>query len=197
LPTRLLGALPKRSRLKRLRKRALDVLVLLWHHAESMSPATRSRWQWTWVGDDSVFRKYGQDLALAGNWYSGQHKRVVSGLDGVLMLVVIGDGNLVVPVDFAVRRSDSKGPRARCRNKLEWAQVMLDQSQGALARRSVPMPAPIAVADSGFSDSKLMPHVRQTPQGILLVQGKSPYAFTMAGGQKGKVPDLITGAWWS
>jgi DDE superfamily endonuclease len=196
LPSRILGVLPKRSWLKRLRKLALDILVPLWRHVESMSPATRSRWQWTWVWDDSVFRKYGQDFELVGNWYSGQHKRVVSGIDGVLMIVVIGDGKLVVPVDFAVRRPDPTGPGARCRNKLEWAQVMLDQSQGALLRRGLQLPAPLAAADSWFSDSKLMRHVSNSYQGTLLVQGKATYAFTLAGGQKVKGADLIKGEQW-
>lgn len=178
MPSHLLSALPKRSWLKRLRTLALDVLVPLWRRIESMSPATRSRWQWTWVWDDSVFRKYGQDFALVGNWYSGQHKRVVPGIDGVLLIVVIGDGTLVVPVDFAVRRPDPTGPGARCRNKLEWAQVMLDQHLAALARRGVHLPAPMAAADSWFSDSTLMSHVNDTHQGTLLVQGKSSYVFT-------------------
>jgi hypothetical protein len=43
-----------------------------------------------------------------GTWWSGQGKRVLSGIDGVLLVVVIGDGKLVVPVDFAIRRPDSK-----------------------------------------------------------------------------------------
>jgi hypothetical protein len=50
LPARLLGALPKRSWMKRLRRLGLEVLVPLWRRAASMSEATRSRWQWTWVG---------------------------------------------------------------------------------------------------------------------------------------------------
>jgi DDE superfamily endonuclease len=196
LPSRLLGALPKRSWLKRRRKLGLDVLVPLWRHVESRSPATRSRWQWTWVWDDSVFRKYGQAFELVGNWYSGQHKRVVHGIDGVLMLVVVGDGKLVVPVDFAVRRPDPTGPGARCRNKLEWAQVMLDHSRTALARRGLHLPAPIAAADSWFSDSKLMRHVRDTYQGTLLVQGKSTYVFPLQGVQKVSGADLTKGDQW-
>ena len=60
LPSHLLGALPKRSWLKRLRHLGMDVLVPLWHATASKSAATRSRWQWTWVGDDSVFKKYGE-----------------------------------------------------------------------------------------------------------------------------------------
>ena len=50
LPTRLLGALPKRSWIKRLRRLGVDVLVPLWRYAASASAATRSRWQWTWGG---------------------------------------------------------------------------------------------------------------------------------------------------
>jgi len=109
LPSRLYGALPKRSWLKRLRRLGLEVLVPLWRHAASNSEATRSRWQWTWVGDDSVFKKYGDQLGLVGTWWSGQEHRVLSGIDGVLLVVVIGEGKLVVPVDFAIRRPDLTG----------------------------------------------------------------------------------------
>jgi hypothetical protein len=95
LPSRLLGALPKRSWIKRLRRLGLEVLVPLWRHAASKSEATRSRWQWTWVGDDSVFKKYGKQLGLVGTWWSGQEHRVLSGIDGVLLVVVIGEGKLL------------------------------------------------------------------------------------------------------
>ena len=71
LPSRLLGALPKRSWIKRLRRLGLEVLIPLWRHAAGASEATRSRWQWTWVGDDSVFKKYGEQLGLVGTWWSG------------------------------------------------------------------------------------------------------------------------------
>jgi hypothetical protein len=71
LPARLLGALPKRSWLKRLRRLGLEVLIPLWRHAASASAATQSRWQWTWVGDNSVFKKYGEQLDLVGTWWSG------------------------------------------------------------------------------------------------------------------------------
>jgi hypothetical protein len=47
LPSRLLGALPKRSWIKRLRRLGVDVLVPLWRYAANTSAATRSRWQWT------------------------------------------------------------------------------------------------------------------------------------------------------
>jgi hypothetical protein len=45
LPSRLLGALPKRSWIKRLQRLGLEVLVPLWRHAAGKSEATRSRWQ--------------------------------------------------------------------------------------------------------------------------------------------------------
>jgi len=97
LPSRLLGVLPKRSWIKRLRRLGLEVLVPLCRHAASASAATRSRWQWTWVGDDSVFKKYGEQLGLVGTWWSGQEHRVLSGIDGVLLVVVIVRANSWYP----------------------------------------------------------------------------------------------------
>jgi hypothetical protein len=190
LPSRLLGALPKSSWIKRLRRLGLEVLVPLCRYAASASAATRSRWQWTWVGDDSVFKKYGTQLGLVGTWWSGQEHRVLSGIDGLLLVVVIGDGKLVVPVDFAIRRPDPTGPGAPCRDKLHWVQVMLDGRMAAFRRRGVALPPPIVVADSWFSDSKLMRHVSMTHHGTFLVEGKSSYVFDLPNGQQVKGHDL-------
>src|SRR5215470_11219101 len=190
LPSHLLGALPKRSWLKRLRRLGLEVLIPLWRHAASKSEATRSRWQWTWVGDDSVFKKYGEQLGLVGTWWSGQEHRVLSGIDGVLLIVVVGEGKLVVPVDFAIRRPDPTGPGAPCRDKLHWVQSMLDGRIAAFRRRGVALPPPMVVADSWFSDSKLMYHVATAHQGTFLVEGKSTYSFELADGRQVKGSDL-------
>jgi hypothetical protein len=167
----MLGALPKRSWLKRLRRWGVDVLVPLWRHAASTSEATRSRWQWTWGGDDSVFKTYGVQLGLVGPWWSGQDKRVLSGIAGVLLVVVMGDGNLVGPGDCAIRRPDPTGPGAPCREKLCWMQSMLEGRLAACRRRGGALPPPIVVADSGLSDSKRMRHVATTHQGTFLVAG--------------------------
>jgi hypothetical protein len=168
----------------------LDVLVPLWRSAASKSAATRSRWQWTWVGDDSVFKKYSEQLGLVGTWWSGQAHRVLSGIDGVLLVVVIGEGKLVVPVDFAIRRPDPTGPGAPCRDKLHWVQGMLDGRVAAFRRRGVELPPPMVVADSWFSDSKLMCHVATTHQGTVLVEGKSTYVFALPDGHQVKGHDL-------
>jgi hypothetical protein len=166
LPSRLLGALPKRSWIKRLRRLGLEVLIPLWRHAASKSAATRSHWQWTWVGDDSVFKKYGEQLGLVGTWWSGQEHRVLSGIDGVLLVVVLGDGKLVVSVDFAIRRPDPTGPGGPCRDKLHWVQSMLEGRLAAFHRRGVALPPPVIVADSWFGDSQLMRHVATMHQGV-------------------------------
>jgi hypothetical protein len=186
----LLGFLPKRSWLKRLRRLGVDVLVPLWRYAASKSAATRSRWQWTWVGDDSVFKKYGGQLGLVGTWWSGQEHRVLSGIDGVLLVAVIGDGKLVVPVDFAIRRPDPQGPGTPCRDKLGWMQSMLDGRLVAFRRRGVELPPPMVVADSWFSDAKLMRHVAMTHQGTFLVEGKRSYVFELPDGRQVKGYDL-------
>jgi hypothetical protein len=121
-----------------------------------------------------VFHKYGEQLGGVGRWWSGQQKRVLSGIDGLLLLVVIGDGRLVVPVDFAIRRPDPVGPGAPCRDKLSWARVMLDECLAACGRRGVELPAPMVVADSWFGDSKLMQHVGEQHQAPCLLRGNSP-----------------------
>jgi hypothetical protein len=196
LPSRLLGALPKRSWIKRLRRLGLEVLVPLWRHVQDKSPATRSRWQWTWVGDDSVFKKYGEQLGLVGTWWSGQEHRVLSGIDGVLLVVVVGEGKLVVPVDFAIRRPDPQGSGAPCRDKLHWVQNMLDGRVAAFRRRGIQLPPPMVVADSWFSDSKLMRHVATTHQGTFLVEGKSTYTFALPNGRQVKGSDLQQPSAW-
>jgi hypothetical protein len=187
----MLGALPKRSWLKRWRKLGQDILVSLWRHTSSMREATRSRWQWTWVLDDSVFRTYGGTRELVGTWWSGPHKRVVDGMDGVLLLVVMGDGTLVVPVDLAVRRPNPTGPGRRCRTKRGWAQGRLDETLAAWRRRGLALPVPLVVAESWCSDAKLMAHVADTHQGTFLVQGKATSPFSLEDGHKVKGADVV------
>jgi hypothetical protein len=138
------------------------------------------------VGDDSVFKKYGTQLGLVDTWWSGQEKWVLSGIDGVLLVVVIGDGKRVVAVDFAIRRPDPTGPGAPCRDKLGWVQGMLDGRVAALYRRGMALPPPLIVANSWFGDSKLMRHVATTHQGTLLVEGKSTSVFELPDGRQVK-----------
>ena len=56
-PSRRLGALPKRSWLKRLRRLGREVWEPGWRPGHDTSPAPQSRWQWTWGWDDAGFHK--------------------------------------------------------------------------------------------------------------------------------------------
>ena len=197
IPSQLLGVLPKRSWLKRLRRLGLEILVSIWRHTQDKSASTQSRWQWRWIVDDSVFRKYGRQFGLVSRWWSGQFKHPVYGIDGVLLLVVIGDGKLIIPVDFAIRRPNPKGPGRRCQDKLNLTQQMLDERLAAFANRGVKLPPPIVGADSWFSDSKLMRHVTDAHQGTLVVQGKRSYTFTLKDGRKVKGSDLVKADNWT
>jgi hypothetical protein len=194
-PSRLLRVFPKRAWLKRLRRLGLEVLIPLWRHVAGKSEATQSRWPWTWAVDDAVFHKYGEQLGLVGRWGSGQQHRVLAGIDGLLRVVVIGDGKLVVPVDFAVRRPESVGAGGPCRDKLSWAREMIDARLAALDKRGLHLPPPIITADSWFSDAKLMGHVRHRHQGTLLVEGKVSYTFTLADGRHVNGHDFLEGEW--
>ena len=196
LPGRILGAWPKRKWVKRLQRLGQEVLVRLWRQVEAKSPATRRRWQWTWVGDNSRFRKYGRQLGLVGPGWSGQEQRVRVGIDGLLLIVVIGEGKLVVPVDVAVRRPDPVGPGGPCRGKLAWLQVMLDRTWAAVHRRCRRLPPPLVLADSWFGDSSLMRHLATCQQGLLVVEGKTSYVFHLPNGRQIKGQDVLTGTDW-
>ena len=108
MPGQILGALPKQKWLRQLPHRGQDLLATLWRQVEDKSPATRSRWPWTWVGDDSVCKKSGQQLGLRhlgqrpGTSRPTRHRWAVR-------LVVIGEGQLLIPVDFTVHRPDPGG----------------------------------------------------------------------------------------
>jgi hypothetical protein len=93
-------------------------------------------------------------------------------------------------VDFAIRRPDPTGPGAPCRDKLHWVQGMLDGRVAAFRRHGVALPPPMVVADSWFSDSKLMRHIATTHQGTFLVEGKSTYTFDLPDGRQVKGHDL-------
>ena len=67
---------------------------------------------------------------------------------------------------------------------------MLDERLAAFAKQGVTFPAPMVVADSWFSDSKLMRYVAKAHQGTLLVQGKRSYTFALEDGRKVKGSDL-------
>jgi hypothetical protein len=64
VPSKLLSDLPKRSWLKRLRSLGLEILLSIWRHTQEQSASTQSRWQWRWIVDDSVFRKYGRHFRV-------------------------------------------------------------------------------------------------------------------------------------
>jgi len=120
---------------------------------------------------------------------------VLSGIDGLVLVVVIGDGTLVGPVDCAVRRPDPIGAGGPCRDKLSWAREMIDERLAALGKRGLPLPPPIITAESWFSDSKLMGHVRHRHQGTFLGEGKVNYPFTLADGRQVNGHDFLEGEW--
>jgi len=73
---------------------------------------------------------------------------------------------------------------------------MLDERLAAFARRGVALPPPLVVADSWFSDSKLMQHAGCEHQGTVLFEGKKSYIFALADGRQVKGHEFIQGEAW-
>jgi hypothetical protein len=114
-----------------------------------------------------------------------------------LLVVVIGEGQRVIPVDFTVRRPDPVGPGGLCRDQLTWLRVMLDRTWAALQRLRLQLPAPLVVADRWFGDSKWLAHVALHQHGPLLVEGQSPYVFHLRDGGRVTGRELLSRLDWS
>jgi hypothetical protein len=112
-----------------------------------------------------------------------------------LLLVVIGEGKLVIPVD-CTRRPDPVGPGRPCRAKLTWWQVMLDRTWTALQRLGLALPAPLVVADSWFGDSKWLAQVASHQRGTAVVEGKRTYVFRLPDGRRVTGQELLTQVDW-
>lgn len=113
-----------------------------------------------------------------------------------MLVVVIGEGKLVIPVDFTVRRPDPVGPGGSCRDQLTWLHGMLDRTWAALQRLRLPLPAPLVVADSRCGDSKWLAHVALHQRGTRLVEGKSTDVFHLRGGCRVTGRELLSRADW-
>ena len=172
-PSRVLGALPKRSWLKRLRRLGVEVLGPLWRPGATHRPATQSHWQGTGVSADAVCTKAGQQLARGGTGWSGQHTGVLAGRDGLVLVGVIGEGTWVVPVDVAMRRPAPVGAGAPCRDQRRWARTRRDERLAALRHRGLALPPPIITGARWVGDAQLRTEVPQHDQGPFLGEGKT------------------------
>lgn len=196
MPGRIFGAMPKRKWIEKLRKLGQDILDPLWARVEKMSEATRSRWQWTWVLDSTVFRKYGEEFGLVKPVFSNQDKRRAPGIEVVLLAIVIGDGKLVVPLDFEIRRPDPKGAGHPCDTKLDWTRKMLERNLDAFKERGLNIPPPLVVADAWFADSGLMSWLKERYNGTFLVEGKSNFVFELPDGRRMKAKQMLEEDTW-
>jgi hypothetical protein len=68
LPSQIWGARPQQKWRRQLPHRGQERLATRWRQGADQSPATRSRWPWTGVGDDRVVKTAGQHLGLVGAW---------------------------------------------------------------------------------------------------------------------------------
>ena len=193
---RSLGALPQEKWLRQWPRRGQDLLATLGHQGADQRPATRSRWQGTGAADDSVFKKSGQQLGLVGTWSSGPEHRVRLGIEGRLLVVVVGDGKRVVPVDFVIRRPHPVGPGHPSRDQLTWLRGMRDRTWTVLPRRCQARPVPWVGADRWWGDAALLAHVRPSQPGALVVAGKRRYVVSLPDGRRVTGADLRTRLDW-
>jgi hypothetical protein len=77
-------------------------------------------------------------------------------MDGLWVVVVVGDGKWVAPVDFAVRRPNLVGAGAPCRDQLSWTRPLIDDRLAALRKRRLALPPLMSKTwDGKASDSQV------------------------------------------
>ena len=147
------------------------VLSRRWRHVEAQGPATRSRWQGSW-GGRLALPDAGPPIGLGGAGVARAGVRRPAGIAGLLLRVVIGEGQRVVPMAFAVRCPDARGPDGPCRDQLTWLQGMRDRTAAALRRRCRRSLTARIVADRWGSDAGLRTPGALSQQGPLRVAGQ-------------------------
>ena len=110
--------------------------------------------------------------------------------------MVIGNGQLVVPVDVVGRRPDPVGPGRPGCDQRTWRQVMRERTWAALPPLGLRLPPPLVVADRWCGDAKIRAQVAGHRQGLWLVEGKRSYVCHLLDGRRMTGQDLRTVAHW-
>jgi len=197
-PAPILGALPQQQWRRPVPPRGQDRLATRWRPVEDPSPATRSRWPGTGVGDDRVVKKAGPPRALVGAGSSGPAQRVRLGIEGWRRMVVIGAGTLGIPVDCTGRRPNPVGPGRPCRDQLRWLPVLGERTWTAWPRRGLGLPPPLIVAARWCGDAPWRAHVARQPRGTAVVEGQQTAVCRRSDGRRGTGQERLTrpdGAW--
>jgi hypothetical protein len=195
-PGRLLGAGPKQTWSRPWQRRGQALLSRRWQQGADTSPAPQRRWPWPWAADDSGFKQSGQQLGLVGTGSRGQDHRGRLGLDGLLLGVVRGDGQRVVPVACVVRRPDPVGPGRPGRDTLTWLQVLLERRGASRQRRCRGLPPPVGVADSWWGEAAWLEQVHTHQPGACVVAGTRRYGCALPAGRRVTGADLRRQADW-
>jgi hypothetical protein len=109
-------------------------------------------------------------------------------------MVVIGEGQRVIPVDCTVRRPDPVGPGRPCRDQLTWLPVMLDRTWTAVQRLGLGLPPPLIGAARWCGASQWLAHVARHQRGTAVVEGQRPDVFRLSNGRRVTGQERLTGA---
>jgi hypothetical protein len=190
LPGRLLGARPQQPWSRPWHQRGHALWRRLWPQVADQSPAPQRRWPWPWVADDRVGQPAGPPLGWVGTWERGQAPRVRLGSAGRLLVVGMGDGPRVIPVDGVSRRPDPVGPGRPGGDQRPWWQVRLQRTWTVRPRRCRRRPAPLSGADRWCGDAAVLAHVQTPRHGTWLVAGQRRSVCSRAAGRRGTGADL-------
>ena len=147
------------------------------YQGPGVSPATRSRYRITFIGDITTLLKVGEMLGLADLFYSGMLHRPAHSIEVVMLYALVGDDYLCLPLDFHLRKPDPKGSGHPCLDGMALAQKMMEDLHHAMRVHFLKLDGHYLVADAWFADGGALKRARQI--GLIPIgRGKTSFVFT-------------------
>jgi len=129
---------------------------------------------------------------LVGVFWSGKLKREASSIQLVVLYGVIGEGNLLIPLDMRIRRPDPEGSGRKCK---EQPQLVIDMVRDLKTRciaKSLDVKGWFIVMDSWYCSDDLIDKISKL--GFFeIVEGKSNYVFFKESNEKRYNPSDLAG----
>ncbi len=175
-PYRILKRGSPTSWIRLLRRLGTNLLIKIVKRYHYMSDATKSRYKVTLEVDSTTLLKLAEKLGLVGVFWSGKLKREASSIQLVVLYAVIGEGNLLIPLDMRIRRPDPEGSGRKCKEQPQLVIEMIRDMKTRCFAKGVDVKGWFIVMDSWYCSDELIDKISKLGF-FVIVEGKSNYVF--------------------
>ena len=182
-PYRILKSGSPTSWIRLLRRLGTNLLIKIVKRYHYMSDATKSRHKATLEIDSTTLLKLSEKLGLVGVFWSGKLKKEASSIQLVVLYAVIGEGNLLIPLDMRIRRPDPEGPGRKCKEQPQLVIEMIRDLKTRCFANRVDVKGWFVAMDSWYCSNELIDKISNLGF-FVIVEGKSNYVFFNEGNKE-------------